>query len=401
MGGEEIKNIKETTLVTFFDLCRSYDVKEGRDYKYNQINGTIKFANGSFIQLVDLKYKPTDPEFNYLGSMEFTGGFVDQAEKLHPKAYKVIRTRIRYKTHEFGVKPVTLMSCNPAQNWLYSLFFDPWRKDSLEVFRAFIPALVTDNPKIDPQYIQLLEQSDEDIKERLLYGNWDYEMNDKQLVSSLMFENAKIDDFDEESKDLEHKIGVDVARKGGDSTILVHRIGNVIYDIQELKLDINSRTDISGEIAEWIINYCVLNEVGYVDVNVDAIGVGAGVVDACRSKRFYVNEFVASGKAPEDDDSRYKYGNMRDYVYWQLRLKLQKSELKIYQNIKLNDRLKREILAHNYDTENDKVIKIQSKDEVKKKIGHSPDVSDAVTMTLVDLVNERNTVISIKTNIYG
>jgi hypothetical protein len=41
--------------------------------------------------------------------------------------------------------------------------------------------------------------------------------------------------------------------------------------------------------------------------------------------------------------------------------------------------LKRQLTAHTFST-NDKVITLEKKDQVKKKIGESPDIADAVVM---------------------
>ncbi len=399
LAGEELKNLKETTLVTFFDLCNFFGLNANVDYKYNPITGIITFINRSTITLLSLKYQPSDPEFNFLGSSEYTAGFIDQAEKITYKAYQTIRTRIRYKNDFFNLKPVLLLSCNPSDNWLYTHFYLPYKTNKLEKHKAFIQALVFDNPKIDSNYIDILQKTDERIKRRLLYGDWDFNTRDNQLIPVLSFENALVENYDFRVYS-KQKIGVDIARTGGDSTILAHVIDNVLYDIIEFKQNINSETDISGEIAAWIIEYCSKHKIGYEDVNVDATGLGAGVVDACRRMNFYVNEFIGSSAAPKQN-SFYNFTNLRDFAYWNLRLKLQQEDLKVNKNIYLLERFRREILAHEYNIENDGSIKILSKEEIKRKIGHSPDASDAVVMALVDIEKTQKRVISVKTNLYG
>jgi hypothetical protein len=39
----------------------------------------------------------------------------------------------------------------------------------------FIPALATDNPHLDENYITQLQRADEITRQRLLFGNFDYD----------------------------------------------------------------------------------------------------------------------------------------------------------------------------------------------------------------------------------
>ena len=49
--------------------------------------------------------------------------------------------------------------------------------------RVFIPALATDNPFITKSYIDQLSKADEITKQRLLYGNFDYDATPGRLFS--------------------------------------------------------------------------------------------------------------------------------------------------------------------------------------------------------------------------
>jgi hypothetical protein len=49
-------------------------------------------------------------------------------------------------------------------------FYTPWKSQTLPPETIFIPALVTDNDYVDPEYItQLRNSTDEITKQRLLY----------------------------------------------------------------------------------------------------------------------------------------------------------------------------------------------------------------------------------------
>ena len=152
LGRSVLKTLKQTTLLTLIEVLSSWGLKADEHYIYNQQESTITFSNGSVIFLKDLAYYPSDPNFDSLGSSEYTGAAIDEANQVQAKARDVVLSRIRYKLDEFGLIPKLLLSCNPAKNWVYGDFYKPWREGTLPEYRAFIPALVTDNP-ISPRTI--------------------------------------------------------------------------------------------------------------------------------------------------------------------------------------------------------------------------------------------------------
>ena len=154
-----LKRLKQSTLLTFWQICTRYGFKKDIDYKYNAIDGVITFVNGSEIYLLDLFHYPADPEYDRFGSLEFTGGFIDETQEVPFEAYDVISTRLRYRTREFQIRGQLLMTCNPGKNFLYREFYKPYISNTLPKHRGFIQSLVTDNPFADPGYIQKLRRS--------------------------------------------------------------------------------------------------------------------------------------------------------------------------------------------------------------------------------------------------
>ena len=168
-GRDTLKTLKETTLNTFFQVAKDGGIK----YKYAENKG-IFFPNGSEILLKDLSFYPSDPEFSELGSLEITGAFVDECDQITKKAWNILKSRIRYKLDENNLTPKILGTCNPARNWVFKRFFEPYQNGALPPERMFIQSLVQDNDKISKHYIKNLEQLDELSRERLLKGNWEY-----------------------------------------------------------------------------------------------------------------------------------------------------------------------------------------------------------------------------------
>ena len=157
LGRWKRKYLIETTLNSFWDVCKLQGVLPDTHFKYNSQAGTITFYNGSQIILKDLFTYPSDPNFDSLGSLEITGAFIDEANQVDQKAKDILKSRIRYKLDENGLIPKILYSCNPAKNWVYNDFYKPSKNGTLPPNKAFIQALATDNPFISEHYIESLK----------------------------------------------------------------------------------------------------------------------------------------------------------------------------------------------------------------------------------------------------
>lgn len=175
----ELKAIKESTLVTLLNVAKALGYRMGIDFKYNANDNVITWWNGSKTLLKELKFYPSDPDFQTLGSTEFTDIFIDEATEITLKAFEIATTRIRYKLEEFNLIPKILLTCNPSPGWVRDRYIKKENKIiKLKPFQRFVPALVTDNP--NPKFIKLYEQQLQQLtndydKLRLLYGDWDAE----------------------------------------------------------------------------------------------------------------------------------------------------------------------------------------------------------------------------------
>ena len=84
-------------------------------------------------------------------------------------------------------------------------------------YRVFIPALATDNPNLDSKYIEQLQKADEITRQRLLYGNFDYDD-----MAGKLFRRDEVEDLFKANID-EGKtmyLSCDVARLGKDCTVI-------------------------------------------------------------------------------------------------------------------------------------------------------------------------------------
>lgn len=181
--------------------------------------------------------------------------------------------------------------------------------------------------------------------------------------------------------------GVDVARYGGDLNVLTMFDG-----IRVTVLDSWSGVDTVSSAA------LVLTKVGdivkdrkvqFADIRVDAVGLGAGVVDTLAARRveleqelegtgrepwFVVREMHGSAAAPKDvGGSVQGYGNARAWWYDQLKHLMRSGSIEIG----LHAKLKEELEGVRYEYKNGKLY-IESKEEIRKRNGKSPDFADSV-----------------------
>lgn len=174
---------------------------------------------GSIIYCVDLAEKPSDPEYDRLGSYTLTDAFVDEAQEVPYKAVNVLKARFSLtKTDTWQTRAKVLYTCNPARNWIYQQFYKPWRDGTLPKEKKFVPSLVTDNPYVPPEYVENLRNSDDEVtKQRLLYGNFEYDDDPTVLIPY----NVICDLYENNVQTGERFLTVDVARLGRDTTRFV------------------------------------------------------------------------------------------------------------------------------------------------------------------------------------
>jgi hypothetical protein len=181
IGRSKLKNLKQTTLTTFFDVAGTYFPFFEFDYK--QQAGEIHFENGSEIVLKDLFLYPSDPDFASLGSLEITDLFIDEATEITEKAFSIAQSRIRYKLDQVGGIPKSLLTANPAHNWLKFRFVMDERNQPirLQPYQKYIPAKVDDNPDVEFKrlYKSQLEKLPTYDRKRLLGGDWAVIENEK------------------------------------------------------------------------------------------------------------------------------------------------------------------------------------------------------------------------------
>lgn len=362
-----LKRLKETTLATFFEVCSHWGIKSSVHFKFNSIEGTITFKNGSVILLKELYSNPSDPEFDALGSLEITGAFVDEANQISEKAINVLKSRIRYKLDIYKIIPKLLCSCNPAKNWVYSEFYKPSKDGTLKPYQKFVQALATDNPFISRHYIENLRKLDKNSQERLLYGNWEYDDDPAKLFeydSILDLFTNKVEPSDEKY------ISCDVARMGADKTVIA-----VWYGLKCVEVKSYDKTKTT-EVVDLLEAACAKHGVRRSHVVIDEDGVGGGVVDNYEGCVGFVNNSTQIGSG--------NYANLKTQCYFEFARLSNEGKIRV-ENISVEDK---ELLigeleqVKQKDVDKDGKIRLVGKEMVKEVLGRSPDISDSLMMRM-------------------
>jgi phage terminase large subunit len=371
MGRSKLKNLKETTLNTFFELAATLNL--GRQFTYRAADNLIVWKNGSEILLKDLFHYPSDPNFDSLGSLEITGAFIDECTQVAYHAWQMVKSRIRYRLTEYKLIPKILGSCNPAKNWAYKEFYKPAREGSLPVWRQFIQSLPTDNPHLHPGYLQSLLRLDKNSRERLYYGNWEYDDDPATLISH----DAIMDYFNPVhlQPDGEKYMTIDVARKGKDKTVFRVWHGWLCINRESIA---KSGIDTVVERAKALQKKYGISTTNTI---ADEDGVGGGVVDFLKCKGFVNNSSpleMKQGNAyvkPNFENLKSQCSiKMAEMIEMRKAGELCDDDVVMQTTIEEMEQVKLR------DIDKDGKQGIIAKDRIKEHLGRSPDEWDSVMM---------------------
>lgn len=406
MGRAVLKKLKETTLKTFFDESTKLNVNDQWEYKENK--GLIKWLNGSEIVLLELKYYPKDPDYDYLGSLEVTGGFIDEIPQIKFKAWTTAKSRIRYRLKDYcfecgcqekkevlehktigditipdkwicsnghtttGVIPKLLGTCNPSKGWVYKFFFKAWRLTQLPIFRKFIQSLPSDNPYLPESYILVLDQMDEASRQRLKLGNWEYDDDKSAMISY----EAIMDYWNPGhiERGGTRYLTIDVARKGKDKT--VWRVWEDRLCVKRYQMPIGKITAAIEKTKEIQRAWKIPNSKTIADED----GVGGGLVDGVGCHGFVNNSKPLWDAEAEDGDINYM--NLKTQCSVRIAKRIEAREMgELSENEEVQEMTSEEMeQIKRDDMDQDGKIKLVKKDVIKANIGRSPDEWDSIMM---------------------
>lgn len=413
IGRQELTRLKKSTYITFQKVCRYHNIPED-DWRLDSINSTIIFKNGSTIDLIDVAFKPSDQDFERFGSLEYTGGFGEEAGEWVFDAFDILKSRIGRHNHfdakinsmcekpidfDFNpskyphiveIPPKFLLTFNPSRGWLFRTFYEPDKKGTLEKGYRFIKALYTDNPYSAKLYGEQLEGIKNKInKARLKDGDWDYtdDINAMTTLEHLqdMFSNTIISDG-------QKYMTIDVARGGEDSTVFT--IWDGLYVSKIIKKQKQDTEKTAQDAKDLASQY----KIPYSHIAVDVIGVGAGVADklyGCVAFNSSSSPFLTKTQIIERRKRQREpeiglpqiqtaYANLKTQCAFKLAEDINEHKISMVDVGEYRDELIQDLTAilQERDIDKDGKRKIATKEEVKEELGHSPDVGDTILMRM-------------------
>lgn len=410
IGRQELTRLKKSTYVTFKKVCRYHKIPDS-DWRLDSLNSSIIFNNGSVIDLIDVAFKPSDPDYERFGSLEYSGGFGEEAGEWDFNAFDILKSRIgrhNYfdsKENSMCEKPIDytiqkyphikelppkfLLTFNPSKGWLYRVFYKPWKDGTLEKGYYFIRTLYTDNPYSAQMYGEQLEGIKNKVnKARLKDGDWEY-TDDINAMTTLehmqdMFSNTIVIND-------ERYMTVDVARDGNDSTVI-----SIWEDLQLIKIIKKQKQD-TARTAQDVKDLASQYKIPYSHIAVDVIGVGGGVADqlyGCvpfnSNSAAFLTKTQIRDKKNRIENAEFIpsvqtiYANLKTQCAFKLAEIINEHKISLADVNEYRDEIIEDLTAtlQERDIDKDGKKKMVTKEEIKEELGRSPDVGDTMLMRM-------------------
>ena len=238
--------------------------------------------------------------------------------------------------------------------------------------------------RVDKNYVQTIIDmfgKDSDVYRVRVAGEFPKANPDSFIGLDMIRTEKKVIDI-VESIDL----GVDVARYGDDESV----VATTYNKSQVERLNVFKHND-TMKLTGQIVNIIKMLNLKYpsiiVRVKIDCDGLGVGVYD--RLKEVIVEKNLKAkaiechfgGKGGKVNyDEPIEYYNSTGIMWGTLRSKLKNNEI----TIPNNEELIKQITNRKYFINSDGTIKLERKEDMKKRNVHSPDRADAVVLSLYE-----------------
>ena len=172
--------------------------------------------------------------------------------------------------------------------------------------------------------------------------------------------------LDDRLRPYETIMGVDVARGGMDSTVIAVRRGKKVLRIIPLSSNLDG-----PELAGQVMHHAQDLKVDRVTVDATG-GFGFSLLDVLKYQKNFIVEGVNYSSKARDDR---KYFNIRSQMYCELR-----DWVRDNGQLLPSQRLKADLMASRVSFVKGK-FRLEDKEQCKKRLGRSPDYSDALAQT--------------------
>ena len=228
-----------------------------------------------------------------------------------------------------------------------------------------------DSPLVSEEFVdEMRERYGEDSNAFRIRVLGEFPLADDDTIIPFHLAESAIHRDIEITPDIKPIWGLDVARFGTDKTALCKRYGNVVTDIEAWQ-----GLDLMQTVGRVMAEYENLSpSLRPSEILVDSIGVGGGVVDRLRElgapvRGINVSEAPAMG---------HTYMNLRSELWFKAKGWLEDRSCKLPKD----DQLLAELTAIRYSFTSSGKMKAESKDEMRKRGLKSPDLADALCLTM-------------------
>ena len=196
------------------------------------------------------------------------------------------------------------------------------------------------------------------------------ESNDDAIIPLHLISEATTRDIDPSTDDVIW--GLDVARHGNDRTALAKRQGNTLLE----KIKTWKNKDLMETVGIVVSEYEALPySKRPTEILIDSIGLGAGVAD--RLQEMNLNCQITAVNVAELPSMQDKYMRLRDELWFLVREWFESRDVKIIDD----EELVAELTTPSFSFMSNGKIKVESKEQMKKKGHNSPDLADALCLT--------------------
>ncbi len=240
--------------------------------------------------------------------------------------------------------------------------------------RTFIPSHISDNPfLLHTGYLRQLQALPEPLRSQMLYGDFQAGMKDGvwQVIPTAWVQAAMDRWEPREPPGTMHSIGVDVSRGGQDEAVISRRHGDWYAELEAFP---GAEVPDGPTLGAHVLR--VRRDAA--PIHVDVVGVGSSVYDFLKDQGVQVIGISGAEKASDRDRTdSFKFRNERSAGYWRLREALDPhygSTLKLPPD----PALKADLCSLTYKILEGNVLAVETKEDVIKRLGRSPDRGDAV-----------------------
>jgi len=266
-----------------------------------------------------------------------------------------------------GHSATTVLLGNPTRS--SGLFYDTHHRVKADWRTMHVSCIKS--PRVSAEFVREMEvkygEDSNQFRVRVL-GEFPL-TEDNTVIPATSIESAQTRDL-ETDPDVIPVWGLDVARFGADSSVLAVRHGNAITELTSWKG--LSLMELTGRVVDKYNK--LIPRQRPAEILVDSIGLGGGVVDRLQELDLPVRGINVG----EASSMSATYLNLRAELWFKLKDWLSAKDCKLPKDSQLFS----ELVSPRYQFTSSGKMKIESKDEMRKRGLPSPDKADAICLTL-------------------